>query len=218
MRNLVSRAPHSIVAHLGEDGYRAHAGLLTSPRNGFSPATAIAYGAKWAADNDCYAYWKRSEVYNPRPLLLALERWKPYREHCLFVNAPDVLTNAKATLENFWWWGPIIRAYGYPVAFTVQNGVQQVGIPDWGYFDVLFIGSTNATKYSQYVFNLVTEARKRGVWVHNGRVNTPAFIRASKAMGCSSFDGTKFTIESPQVKKVLPYQTIKQHSLWELTS
>ncbi len=218
MHNLVSRAPHSIVAHLGDDGYRKYAGLLTSPRTGFNPGTAIAYGAKWAADNDAYAFWKRGETYNPRPLLLALERWKPYCEHCLFVNAPDVLTNARATLEMFWWWQPIIRAHGYPVAFTVQDGVQDTGIPAWQHFDALFIGATNTTKYSQCVFDLVSEANRRGVWVHNGRVNTPAFVRATKAMGCNSFDGTGFTIETQKVKTALPYQIHTQQTIWELIS
>lgn len=206
IRNLVSRTPESVVALVGEADYRAYFGLLTSPRNRKNIAQAVGYGAPWAADNDAYGYWTRGEAYDPAPLLRALAQWRPYASTCLFVNAPDVLTNAKATLEIFWYWREIIRAYGYPVAFVVQNGVETYP-PPWGFFDALFIGGTNATKYSRHVAGLIAEANRRGLHVHVGRVNTARTVRYCAAHGVDSFDGTKYTHDMTfAVSRTLPHQ------------
>jgi len=206
MRNLVSRNPRVIAAMVNQADYREYFGLLTSPRSGYNPASAVDLSVRWAADNDCFAFWKRSEPYNVKPLLRALERWKPYAAHCLFVNAPDVLVNAKATREQFPYWRDVIRGAGFPVAFTVQNGIEDYPPPPWCEFDALFIGSTDRVKYSDHVSGLVREATARGLWVHNGRVNTPRAVAASRRMGCDSFDGTGFTKKPSKIFSVLPFQ------------
>jgi len=207
MRNMVSFDPVSTASKVALEDYKRYFGLLTSPRVSLTTRRieqAVALGVPWAADNDAYGYWKRGELYNPKPLLKALESWRAYNQQCVFVVAPDVLTNAKATLQNFWYWRDIIRAYGYPVAFAVQDGIEKYP-PPWGYFEVLFIGATNRVKYSDHVRNLVQEAKGRGLWVHNGRVNTPFYISRSYEMGCDSFDGTLFSRVNYEVVRVLPY-------------
>lgn len=206
MRNLVSRSPQSIRAIVGEEDHHQYFGLFTSPRNGQSIYRAVEMGIPWAADNDGFGFWSRGEPYNPKPLLKWLPRWQDYADSCLFVVAPDILTNACATLQTFWLWRDIIAAYGYPVAFAVQDGIEDYP-PPWGYFDALFIGATNRTKYSRHVAELVRGAKARGLWVHNGRVNGLSAVRYSKTIGCDSFDGTGFTHEpSVKIPKVLPMQ------------
>lgn len=206
IRNLVSRSPFGVARNVGISDYRAHYGVLTSPRNGKSLSDAQFLGVPWAADNDAYAFWSRKQAYNPAPLLRALPRWTPFKDTCLFVVAPDILTNAKATLEVFWYWQPIIKAYGFPVAFVVQDGIEAYP-PPWEYLDALFIGGTNKTKYSRHVAELVKEAKGRGKYVHVGRINSVHAIRYCQLIGADSFDGTNFTRDMQrETLKTLPHQ------------
>jgi len=214
MRNLLSMSVARALKVMTADDYAQYGGMLTSPRNAKPIGEVASTGAPWAADNDCYGYWAHNEPYNLIPLLRALERWQPHAKTCLFINAPDVITNAKATLEQFWRWREIIVSYGYPVAFSVQDGVEDYS-PPWGAFDALFIGATNRTKYSSHVARLVTEALTRGVWVHNGRVNVPSSVRYARAIGCQSFDGTAYVRNLSFIKRVLPYQKMTVPALWD---
>jgi hypothetical protein len=132
-----------------------------------------------------------------------LQRKRSIANTCLWFNAPDVVQNGRATLANFWYWREIIHAFGFPVAFTLQNGMENQRIP-WGMFEALFIGGSTRFKYTDYVRGVVQEANKRGVWVHNGRVNTPERIIYSRQIGCNSFDGTNYTINPSMIKNTYP--------------
>lgn len=199
MINLVSLNTKELSPrHMSATTYARHCGMLTSPANAKNPYEALALGARWAADNDCFV------EFNPRRILRWLEQYKSIAHTCLWFNAPDVVRNAEATLFNFWIWQPIIRAYGFRVAFTLQNGMECHQIP-WEYLDALFIGGGDepnyvdalgcacAFKYSAYAGSVVKEANRRGIWAHQGRVNTVQRITYSKAIGCDSFDGTNYT-------------------------
>lgn len=196
MLNLVSRAPHSIVAHIGEL-YATHSGLLTSPYSGFRPETALEYGARWAADNGCFLR------YDPARILSMLRRYQSV-SGCLWIVVPDVVRDAGETLRLYHQWRDVYRLYGYPLAFVAQNGIEQYQL-EWD-FECLFIGGDDAFKYSDTVRHFVAEAKRRGKWVHNGRVNTPERILYSRAIGCDSFDGTHFTRVPADVARYLPLQ------------
>lgn len=203
MRNLVSRAPHSIVAHISAPLYAAHAGLLTGPFANFHPASAMELSAPWAADNACFL-----PGYNPDRILSMLRRYRGL-PGCLWVVVPDVVKDAAATLQLFTAWIGTYRQYSFPAAFVAQNGIEQHRIP-WDSFDCLFIGGDDAFKYSDTVRYLVNEARQRGKWIHNGRVNTPERILYSREIGCDSFDGTHFTRVPADVARYLPLQIAPQ--------
>lgn len=163
----------------------------------------MALGAVWAADNDCFT------EYNPERIHRWFKRWQPYAPSCLFFNCPDVIKDATGTLERFVIWKPIIKGLGWRVAFTVQNGMHNYTIP-YDEIDALFIGSSDDVKYSDYMRGVIQEAKKRGLWVHNGRVNTISAIRLSAAMGCDSFDGTGYVKDASKVANHLPYQKVTQ--------
>lgn len=187
MINLVSLNSKELTPrHMTAATYARHCGMLTSPKNVKNPFEALALGARWAADNDCFV------EFNPRRILHCLEKYSAIAHTCLWFNAPDVVRNASATLFNFWIWQPIIAHYGYPVAFTLQNGMEHHQVP-WDYIAAVFIGGDDGFKYSQYVRDIAAEAKKRGKWVHQGRVNSVQRIIYSKAIGCDSFDGTNYT-------------------------
>lgn len=179
---------------------RPNVGRLCGPFAGNHPRHAIERGLNWAADNGCWT------EYNPAAILRMLEKYRGL-PNCLWINAPDVVGNHKATLFMFWIWQPIIRAYGFPVAFTLQNGVTLDEVP-FDYCDALFIGGDNQFKYSSLVREIVSEAKRRGKWVHGGRVNTPGRITYYKSIGVDTFDGTGFAMFPQNIIQCEPYYTL----------
>lgn len=201
MINLVSRAPHSIVKVVGQSIYQTHCGLLTSAFSRFDPTTAVDFGAAWAADNGCFL-----PGYNPDVILSMLRNYQGIKG-CKWIVMPDVVRDASATMLMFQAWLGTYQRYGYPVALAIQNGIEHCQIP-WDSITCIFIGGNDEFKYSAIVRGIVTEAKRRGKWVHNGRVNTPERILYSNEIGCDSFDGTHFTREPIDVAKYLPLHIV----------
>jgi hypothetical protein len=190
--------------------YAAYAGLLRTPHSGHRVEKAIALGMPWAMDNGCF---KR---YEPKAIISMMRRFQGL-QGCKFMVVPDVVGNHEETLILFRAWLGTIQRYGYPVAFVVQNGATVESIP-WGSIQAIFIGGDTAFKYSEVVRAIVKEAKRRGIWVHMGRVNTLERIRYALSIGCDSIDGTSTCI-APEIniKRQAPhYAADRQMNLWEL--
>jgi hypothetical protein len=108
----------------------------------------------------------------------------------LFVTAPDVVGDAEATTELFYQWKDDIRSIGKPVAYVTQDGLTE---PPWDDLDALFLGGSSVWKMGRVNREIVHEAKRRGLWVHMGRVNGRERVRYAKAIGCDSFDGTSMS-------------------------
>lgn len=181
---LVNRAPVTLERN---HGHHPNLGVLSSPRAVYRQVR----GYPWAADNDAFLAW--DEVKYRRML-----RTIRGMAGGLFVTVPDVVGDAGATLTRFHEWLPTVRKAGQPVALVAQDGIEDTEVP-WGDMDALFIGGANDEegralfKYGLVVRELVTEARRRGLWVHMGRVNTQQRIKYAQAIGCHSIDGTTFS-------------------------
>src|SRR6266498_3501041 len=154
---------------------------------------------QWAADNDCFA------GFHERRYLDMLEAIT-YRSGCLFVVAPDVVADARATLRLFDHWEPVLRVtwasvdeddvepgqpVHQPIAFVAQDGQERLPVP-WARFQAVFVGGSTTWKLGPHATALVREAKRRGKWVHVGRVNTLRRIQWCKALGVDSIDGTGF--------------------------
>ena len=167
--------------------------------------------------------------FDEKHWLLWLEKMQPYRQNCIAIVAPDVLTKHEdgsvtgdwsATVEKFKLYAPTIREYGYPVAFVSQDGLLVENTP-WGEFDVLFIGGSDRHKLSE-AWELITEAKRRGIWIHVGRVNS--IQRIDMFWMVDSCDGTTLAFE-PSMKNqrriinAARYATNKktQPTLWGTT-
>jgi hypothetical protein len=122
---------------------------------------------------------------------------------CLFAVAPDVVGDAEATIERSGPWLQRIRDLGYPVAFVAQDGLTcwrgelttdgfKTGI-SWDSFDCLFVGGSTDWKLGAHARQIVHEAKRRGKWVHMGRVNSERRWRYADAIGVDSCDGTFLT-------------------------
>lgn len=202
IRNLIPISPNMAIKAIGADAYRDYGGWLLSSRSWnlkHIPAAPV-----WAADNDCFSDW------NPVRFTRFLKRIQG-QPNCLFVNAPDVVCNAKATLARFAEWQPVIASYGLPVAFTLQNGVTPCDVP-WQDISALFIGGDTRFKFSRGVKEIIQIAKRRGLWVHNGRVNSGRRINYSNHIACDSFDGLSYKY-SVNIKHDLMYQQHVQRGL-----
>lgn len=107
---------------------------------------------------------------------------------CLWINLPDVPYSARATTALF-------HEYCYYPGFnfrnrcyTVQDGITPDLIP-WQYIRAVFIGGSTEFKMGKTARAVAKAARKRGKWVHVGRVNTPRRID-SWYHDADSFDGS----------------------------
>jgi len=178
---LVHSAPTSLVR---DHGHPPNLGVLSSPRSVYRDAHDK--GFRWAADNDAYLAWDAERFQ----LMLDKITGIP---GCLFVVAPDVVGDAKATRDRFYEWKYRLDCTRQPIAFVAQDGAD-LHRPPWQYIDALFIGGTTEFKLGPVAAQLADEARRCRKWLHMGRVNTRKRIRYAKSLGCDSVDGTNFSM------------------------
>jgi hypothetical protein len=147
----------------------------------------------WAADNGCFT----NPDLDEKDYLKWLKELADFRtennegiqQNCLFAVAPDVVADAKATIERSAPVLPLIRKIGYEAAFVAQDGQESLTL-NWDSFDCLFIGGSTEWKCSDASFYLIREAVKKGKWVHVGRVNSMRRILWARFAGAHSTDGT----------------------------
>lgn len=171
-------------------------GCVNTPSSGGRKAGWI-----WAADNNC---WGRHY-----PGDQAWFSWLSEQAHdaysCLFATAPDVIGDARETLERSIPWLPEIRRLGFKAGFVAQPGCLDLDVP-WDEFDALFLGGTDEWKLGPGARDMVGEARSRGRWVHMGRVNSLRRFHYAAAIGCNSADGTVLAFAPDRnIEKILAF-------------
>lgn len=144
-------------------------------------------GVTWCADNNCF-----SDKWNADKWWRFLERNAHAAASCLFAALPDVVADWPATLARSEPWIDRVKALGYPVAIVIQDGCTPDTVP-WDRIDVVFVGGTTGWKLGPEARELVAEAKRRGLWVHMGRVNSERRLRYASHIGCDSADGTFLT-------------------------
>lgn len=140
----------------------------------------------FAADNGCFAQGDQFDTGNWLEWLASMRR---YRERCLFAVAPDVVGDAEATRERSTPFLATIRQLGFKAAYVAQDGCEGTSLP-WDGFDCLFVGGTTEWKLSEAAYVVAAEARRRGKWTHQGRVNSLRRLVAMRAALFDSADGT----------------------------
>jgi len=138
----------------------------------------------FAADNGCFV---QADKYSDDGFLAWLDQLD--REACLFATAPDVVGDAVGTRKRAYRMLPRIRDLGFKAAFVVQDG-ETVDQIRWDEMDAIFVGGSTEWKLSQAAADIVAEAKRKGKWVHMGRVNSYKRMRLAAAIGCDSVDGT----------------------------
>lgn len=101
-------------------GTHPHLGVLETP-NGNHKITG---DLPWAADNGCFT------GFDEPAYLRMLDRLHSLRiPGCLFVTAPDVVADWKATRTLFTSWLSRLVPYGFPIAYVAQDGQPVSEVP-----------------------------------------------------------------------------------------
>lgn len=165
---------------IADDLAAGRMGLLRTPGNGY----ALDAVKVWALDNGCYTgAYPGDDDY-----LALLARLEDHRDRCLFVAAPDVVSDAEATLGLFPVMARRIRDAGWPVALVGQEGMESMDVP-WDLVDWVFVGGSTEWKMGPAA-TFVAQAQQRGKQVHVGRVNSAKRFRHFAKLGCDTVDGT----------------------------
>jgi hypothetical protein len=177
---------------------------MLTPRMGQKPPV----GQPWAADNGRF---NSPHEYTDAKYLAWLRKMPA--ESCLFATAPDVVGDARATLDMSRPMLPRIRALGYKAALVAQDGLEALDVP-WDEFDCLFVGGTTMWKLSEHAYSLVAEANRRGKWTHMGRVNSWVRFRAAAAAGYDSADGTVLRFDPQRPVHKWSERALSQLGMW----
>ena len=136
----------------------------------------------WALDNSCFTKEFDIDRYKNK-----ISKLSPYMNKCLFVVMPDVVGDAKKTMDLYLEWHDVFSELDVPLAFVCQDGQLPNEIPDC---DAIFIGGSNEFKLSPRAVKCMDWGRSHGKWVHVGRVNTWKRIQWAYENGADSVDGT----------------------------
>lgn len=168
-------------------------------------------GVPWIADNAVFA-----NKYPGDDAYLTWLGGLPHRGNCRFAVAPDVVGDATATLARSLPMLGRIRALGIPVAYAAQDGATIDSLP-WADFDVLFIGGSTGWKIGAQARTLIAEAKRRGLAVHMGRVNSHGRLQRAADSGCDSADGTYLAFgPDANLPRLLRWVAAVNHpALWE---
>jgi len=159
-------------------------GRLVQPRHYSSVRATAEQGVPWAADNDCFQGLDE-QAY--RTMLAAIDGLPG----CRFVTVPDVVGDHDATLALWREWHGFVGA-AQPPAFVLQDGVSVDTVP-WDECAATFIGGGDSFKLGPDARLLARETKRRGLWLHMGRVNSHSRLRYAASLGCDSVDGTMWT-------------------------
>jgi len=163
----------------------------------------------WACDNGCFAGF--DEV-----AFVKMVRSVQGKPNLLFVTMPDVIGNAKETLESFKVWYPVFeRYYNVPLSYVLQDDVSVNEIP-WDSVKCVFMGGSTEWKIGKAAAEIVQVAKSKGKWVHMGRVNSFKRIRYAYTIGCDSFDGSQFSMfPDTYIPKALEWLDNEQTGIFE---
>lgn len=175
MRFLIDKSPADVKrkAELFPD---LVAGQLLTPLTRYANA-----GGSYAIDNGAFS------GFDSRAFASLLNRENQTKANCLFVVVPDVVGNARRTLE-LWKYRHNI-CHGWPRAFVCQDGMEDFDLP-WDTLTAVFIGGKDPWKDSQAARDIVKTAKILGKIVHVGRVNTIKRYKLFAELGADTCDGS----------------------------
>lgn len=101
----------------------------------------------------------------------------------MFIVAPDVVGCHDRTLVLWNHYFPLLKEFGFPIAFVAQNGCTIDLIPESA--DWIFVGGIDPWKMEN-IENFVGHGRP----VHVGRVNSIGRLKYCESIGVDSVDGT----------------------------
>lgn len=182
MKFLIDKSPAEI-----KRKQQQHPGLILGQL-----ATPLTNNANWggpfAIDNGAYSGLDRQAFFR------CLKKHEPHKENCLFVAVPDIVGNARRTVELYYAitaQDDGLKPWTDHWALVAQDGLEDLSI-QWNGVRQLFIGGNASTnwKESNACYDIVRTAKALGVHVHVGRVNTPKRYDNFSELGADTCDGS----------------------------
>lgn len=192
----------SSTTNLPDDYKWRQFGVMFNARNPIGDLDrALDENAAWMMDNNAFGGNFDGGRWIDRLVL-----YRKRSATCLGIPVPDVVGDALATLRLFSQYWRVPADLGYPVAFVSQDGITPEITP-WDFFDVLFVGGTDAHKLGPEAMTMIAEAKDRGKRVHVGRVNSAK--RINMFWMADSVDGTGLTRERQRHNETAQHQAVK---------
>ena len=170
--------------------YPGTLGHLFSPGAARGPYSFMPY----ALDNGAFSAFTTGKPWEEGPWIKLLQWAKDSGQDPLWVLVPDVVGEKWATIRRWARYRDTAKAFGWPVAFAVQDGMTPVDVP--GGVDVVFVGGSTDWKRSTL-----------GMWcssfprVHIGRINTYKWLKICQDAGAESVDGTGWFRGDPKQRQ-----------------
>lgn len=179
MRFLLDKSPAVMAERLTTSSARDLVlGQLITPLTGYTN-----WGGVHAIDNGAYS------GFDQEAFARILKREEPNQRRCLFVTVPDIVGNARRTLEIYRHRDWFVNVQdGWIPALVAQDGLESLDVP-WQDVPVLFIGGRDPWKDSQACQDLVKTAKVLCKHVHVGRVNTLARFLRFADLGADTCEG-----------------------------
>lgn len=152
------------------------------------------WGGRFGMDNSAFVRFDEEKFAR------MLKANEPYAESCLFVTCPDIVGNAKRTLEIWRYRSQFIPPV-YKRALVSQDGFEDLDIP-WDEIDVLFVGGGDPWKDSAASKDIVKTAKILKKHVHVGRVNQVRRYRLFAEIGADTCDGSSIAIHDYKLRKI----------------
>ena len=175
--------------HYAAGRFPGRIGWLMGPKHWKEPRPWIPY----ACDNDAFTLrenWSEDAwigMLDAARLCACKPRW---------VLVPDVVGDHIGTLERSEKYAPVARAYRWPLAFAVQDGMEPANVPSEA--ALVFVGGSTAWRWR--TLERWCAAFRR---VHVGRVNAIERVWLCDDLGVESVDGTGW-VRNPGRQDQLP--------------
>ena len=187
MHLMIPGAGSTVEAFCQDPAFRPHLGFMVTPNTGNSIKRLCGWGVPWCADNAAFSR------FDSRCFLAMCRKIQEAPTPPVFVTVPDQVGNHECTSYLFDRWLRYLDALGFdlPWAFVLQNGIEGPRDVPWDLITAVFIGGDDDFKEDAVVtFELIPEARRRGKWVHMGRVNGRRRLRLALHADVDSVDGS----------------------------
>lgn len=148
------------------------------------PSTWRVPQCRYALDNDAYIAWNKQKAWSEAAWLGMLEKAKNVAVGPLWALVPDVVADPEKTLAKWHQYKDRVRAFGWLLAFAVQDGMGISDVPVDA--SVVFIGGTTQWKWRTLPMWAGSFPR-----VHLGRCGTSrGKLERLEALGIESCDGS----------------------------
>lgn len=161
----------------------------------------------WAVDNGAWSAYLQGKSFDEDAFSRAIDK---VGEGADWVVLPDIVAGGMASLDLSLKWLDRLRGFPERALIAVQDGITVDDVRDYlGPMVGLFIGGSTPWKLAT-LDAWAALSRRKGCYLHVGRVNSLKRINACAQVGANSFDGTSI-IAFPNSINMLTSGVIASH-------